>query len=113
MFYGVWAGGQPTASAVMGDVVSAARNKVTGGRGPGESTYTNLPVLPVGEALTRYYVNLDVADRPGVLASIASAFSDNGVSVRSCGRTGTETTPGSSCARIVQATRHCGRRSSS
>ncbi len=82
MFYGRGAGGQPTASAVMGDVVSAARNKVTGGRGPGESTYTNLPVLPVGEALTRYYVNLDVADRPGVLASIASAFSDNGVSIQ-------------------------------
>ena len=82
MFYGRGAGGAPTASAVMGDVVSAARNKVTGGRGPGESTYTNLPVLPVGEALTRYYVNLDVADRPGVLASIASAFSDNGVSIQ-------------------------------
>jgi homoserine dehydrogenase len=82
MFYGRGAGGPPTASAVMGDVVSAARNKVTGGRGPGESTYTNLPVLPVGEALTRYYVNLDVADRPGVLASIASAFSDNGVSIQ-------------------------------
>lgn len=82
MFYGRGAGGPPTASAVMGDLVSAARNKVTGGRGPGESTYTNLPVLPVGEALTRYYVNLDVADRPGVLASIASAFSDNGVSIQ-------------------------------
>ncbi len=82
MFYGRGAGGAPTASAVMGDVVSAARNKVTGGRGPGESTYTKLPVLPVGEALTRYYVNLDVADKPGVLASIASAFADNGVSIQ-------------------------------
>ena len=82
MFYGRGAGGAPTASAVLGDVVSAARNRVTGGRGPGESTYTNLPVLPVGEALTRYYVNLDVADRPGVLASIASAFADNGVSIQ-------------------------------
>lgn len=82
MFYGRGAGGAPTASAVLGDIVSAARNRVTGGRGPGESTYTNLPVLPVGQALTRYYVNLAVADRPGVLASIASAFADNGVSIQ-------------------------------
>jgi homoserine dehydrogenase len=82
MFYGRGAGGAPTASAVMGDVVTAARNRVSGGLGPGESTYSNLPVLPVGKALTRYYVNLAVTDRPGVLASIASAFSDNGVSIQ-------------------------------
>ena len=82
MFYGRGAGGDPTASAVMGDLVTAARNRVRGGRGPGESTYENLPVLPIGEAPTRYYVNLAVADRPGVLASIASAFSDNGVSIQ-------------------------------
>ena len=82
MFYGRGAGGAPTASAVLGDLVAAARNRVTGSVGPGESTYSGLPVLPVGDALTRYYVNLDVADRPGVLASIASAFADNGVSIQ-------------------------------
>ncbi|MBU6245630.1 MAG: homoserine dehydrogenase [Actinomycetales bacterium] len=82
MFYGRGAGGAPTASAVLGDVVTAARNRVTGSVGPGESTYANLPILPIGSALTRYYVNLDVADRPGVLASIASAFADNGVSIQ-------------------------------
>ena len=82
MFYGRGAGGAPTASAVLGDVVTAARNRVSGGLGPGESTYSNLPVLPIGAALTRYYVNLSVTDRPGVLASIASAFSDNGVSIQ-------------------------------
>ncbi len=82
MFYGRGAGGAPTASAVLGDVVAAARNRVTGSVGPGESTYANLPVLPIGEALTRYYVNLDVEDKPGVLASIASAFADNGVSIQ-------------------------------
>jgi homoserine dehydrogenase len=82
MFYGRGAGGHPTASAVLGDLVAAARNRLAGGRGPGESTYTNLPVLPIGSALTRYYVNLDVADRPGVLASIASAFADHGVSIQ-------------------------------
>lgn len=82
MFYGRGAGGRPTASAVLGDLVAAARNRLAGGRGPGESTYTNLPVLPMGAARTRYYVNLDVADKPGVLASIAAAFAENGVSIQ-------------------------------
>ncbi len=82
MFYGRGAGGAPTASAVLGDVVTAARNRVTGSVGPGESTYAALPILPIGEAQTRYYVNLDVADKPGVLAAIASAFSEHGVSIQ-------------------------------
>lgn len=82
MFYGRGAGGAPTASAVLGDVVAAARNRVSGGRAPGESTYAQLPVLPVGSALTRYYVNLDVADRPGVLAAIASVFAEEQVSIQ-------------------------------
>lgn len=82
MFYGRGAGGFPTASAVMGDLITAARNRVSGGRGPGESTHSNAPILPIGRAMTRYYVNLDVADRPGVLASIAAAFAANGVSIQ-------------------------------
>ena len=82
MFYGRGAGGAPTASAVLGDVVAAARNRVAGGRGPGESTYAELEVRSIDGALTRYYVNLDVADRPGVLAAIAQAFADNGVSIQ-------------------------------
>jgi homoserine dehydrogenase len=82
MFYGRGAGGHPTASAVLGDVVAAARNRVSGSRGPGESTYSALPVLSIGHARTEYYVNLDVADRPGVLASVATAFADNGVSIQ-------------------------------
>ncbi len=82
MFYGRGAGGDPTASAILGDVVAAARNRVLGGRGPGESTYTGLPVLGIGHSKTRYYVNLDVQDRPGVLAQISQAFADNGVSIQ-------------------------------
>jgi homoserine dehydrogenase len=82
MFYGRGAGGHPTASAVLGDVVAAARNRLSGSKGPGESTYTQLPVLPIGQAQTEYYVNLDVADKPGVLASVATAFADNGVSIQ-------------------------------
>jgi homoserine dehydrogenase len=82
MFYGRGAGGVPTASAVLGDVIVAARNRVTGSIGPARSIYSELPVLPIGAALTRFYVNLDVEDRPGVLAAIATAFADNGVSIQ-------------------------------
>ncbi len=81
MFYGAGAGGQPTASAVLGDLVAVARHRVGGGRGPGESTYADLPVLEMGEVLTRYHVRLDVADRPGVLAQVAQVFADHGVSL--------------------------------
>ncbi len=81
MFYGRGAGGDPTASAVLGDVVAVARHRVGGGRGPGESTYADLPVLPMGRALTRYHISLDVADRPGVLAQVASAFAEHDVSI--------------------------------
>jgi len=82
MFYGRGAGGAPTASAVLGDVVAVARHRRVGGSGPRQSTYADLEVRGIEEAMTRYYVNLDVADRPGVLASVASAFSDNGVSIQ-------------------------------
>jgi homoserine dehydrogenase len=81
MFYGRGAGGTPTASAVLGDVVSAARNRVLGGRGPVESSYADLPVLPASAALTRHCVRLDVVDRPGVLAQVAFAMADHGVSI--------------------------------
>ena len=82
MFYGRGAGGEPTASAVLGDLVAVARNRVSGSRGAGESAYADLAIQPIGEVLTRYHVALDVADRPGVLASVASAFADNGVSIQ-------------------------------
>jgi homoserine dehydrogenase len=81
MFYGQGAGGSPTASAVLGDVVAVARHKVVGGRGPGESTYKDLPILSMGQAVTRYYIRLDVADRPGVLAQVALAFAEHNVSI--------------------------------
>ncbi|WP_299563594.1 homoserine dehydrogenase [uncultured Mycolicibacterium sp.] len=81
MFYGQGAGGAPTASAVMGDLVMAARNRVQGGRGPRESKYAKLPVSPIGLIETRYYVNMNVADRPGVLASVAAEFAKHEVSI--------------------------------
>ncbi|MDG3012828.1 homoserine dehydrogenase [Rhodococcus sp. D2-41] len=81
MFYGQGAGGAPTASAVLGDLVSAARNRVHGGKGPDESTYAKLPIAPMGETPTRYHVNMEVADRPGVLSAVAAEFSAHGVSI--------------------------------
>jgi homoserine dehydrogenase len=81
MFYGAGAGGTPTASAVLGDIVAVARNRLAGTRGPDASTYAGLPVMPMGETLTRYHVSLDVDDRPGVLAPVAEIFARHGVSI--------------------------------
>lgn len=81
MFYGQGAGGVPTASAVLGDVMTIARHRVQGGRGPVESRYADLPVLPMAQAVTRYQVRLRVADRPGVLAQVAGAFAAHDVSI--------------------------------
>jgi homoserine dehydrogenase len=81
MFYGAGAGGPETASAVLGDVVSAARRHVIGGPGLGASTHANVPILPISSITTRYHVTLSVLDEPGVLASVAQVFSEHGVSV--------------------------------
>jgi len=88
MFYGAGAGGVETASAVLGDLVSAARRHVIGGPGLAESTHADLRVLPIGDVVTRYQVTLDVADQPGVLAEVAGVLSDHGVSVHSVEQTG-------------------------
>ncbi|MGZ4452044.1 MAG: homoserine dehydrogenase [Actinomycetes bacterium] len=82
MFYGPGAGGAPTASAVLGDLVTVARNRLNDVRGAGESTYAQLDVRPMGETLTRYHVAIDVDDRAGVLASVAQAFAAHGVSIQ-------------------------------
>jgi len=87
MFYGAGAGGTPTASAVLGDVVAVARNRLAGTRGPELSTYAELPVRPMGDTLTRYHVSLDVADKPGVLAPVAEAFASHGVSIQAVQQT--------------------------
>jgi homoserine dehydrogenase len=82
MFYGRGAGGAPTASAVLGDLVTVARNVVAGTKGAGESAYADRAVLPMGDTITRYHVSLDVADKAGVLAAVATAFADHGVSIQ-------------------------------
>ncbi|MFE3994267.1 homoserine dehydrogenase [Streptomyces goshikiensis] len=81
MFYGPGAGGSPTASAVLGDLVAVCRNKLAEATGPGESAYTQLPVSPMGDVVTRYHISLDVADKPGVLAQVATTFAEHGVSI--------------------------------
>jgi homoserine dehydrogenase len=81
MFYGRGAGGAPTASAVLGDVVAVARNRLAGVHAASESAYADLPVRPMGEALTRYHISLDVADRPGVLEAVAGVFARHEVSI--------------------------------
>ena len=81
MFYGAGAGGIETASAVLGDLVSAARRHVIGGPGVAESTNANLPILPISSVVTRYQITLSVVDQPGVLAAIATLFSEHGVSI--------------------------------
>ncbi len=81
MFMGPGAGGSPTASAVLGDVVTAARNRVRGVAGPGESSYSARPITPKGLVPSRFYVSLSVDDEPGVLAKIAAAFARQQVSI--------------------------------
>lgn len=105
MFYGQGAGGAPTASAVMGDVVMAARNRVQGGRGPRESKYAKLPIAPIGFIPTRYYVNMDVSDKPGVLSAVAAEFSKREVSIAEVRQEGMVDEEGQPCgARIVVVT---------
>lgn len=81
MFYGAGAGGKETASAVLGDLVSAAKRHLAGGPGLGDSTHADLEVLPVQAIFTRFQITLEVVDQPGVLASVAKQFADNDVSV--------------------------------
>jgi homoserine dehydrogenase len=82
MFYGPGAGGAPTASAVLGDLVTVARNRLNDVPGVGESPYAQCEVLPMGSTRTRYHVAIDVADQTGVLAQVAQVFAEHGVSLQ-------------------------------
>jgi homoserine dehydrogenase len=81
MFYGSGAGGVQTASAVLGDLVSAAKRHVAGGPGLADSVHANLSVLSIDRVQTRYQITLEVSDQPGVLARIAQTFADHDVSI--------------------------------
>lgn len=88
MFYGRGAGGAPTASAVLGDLVAIARHISFGGLGGRESDYADLPIASMQEVATRYLIRLDVADRPGVLAAVAQTFAKHGVSIQTVRQSG-------------------------
>ncbi|WP_326551937.1 homoserine dehydrogenase [Micromonospora sp. NBC_01813] len=91
MFYGRGAGGAPTASAVLGDIVAVARNRLAGVRAASESVYADLPIRPMGQAITRYHISLDVADRAGVLATVAGVFARHDVSIATVRQSGRDT----------------------
>ena len=81
MFYGRGAGGAPTSSAVLGDLVAAARDHADSRPARSRAGGEQVPVCPIEGARTRYHVRLDVADRPGVLAAVAEVFAAHGVSI--------------------------------
>jgi homoserine dehydrogenase len=80
MFYGRGAGGRPTASAALGDVIDAAAN-LRQGTSAGVPGLAQARIRPIDEVRSQYYLALDVADRPGVLQQVAAAFANHGVSI--------------------------------
>ena len=88
MFYGRGAGGAPTASAILGDVVAVARHRAGGAVGPRESDYADRAIVPIGQTNTKYLIRLNVADKSGVLAAIAQAFATENVSIQTVRQTG-------------------------
>ena len=88
MFYGRGAGGAPTASAILGDLVAVARHKVSGGLGPRESDYAERKIAKIGDTKTRYLIRLNVADKPGVLESVAHVFASHQVSIQTVRQSG-------------------------
>jgi len=88
MFYGRGAGGAPTASAILGDVVAVARHRTVGALGPRESDYADRAIVPIGQTKTKYLIRLNVADKSGVLAAIAQAFATEKVSIQTVRQTG-------------------------
>ncbi|MCX6428331.1 MAG: homoserine dehydrogenase [Actinobacteria bacterium] len=88
MFYGRGAGGAPTASAILGDVVAVARHRTGGALGPRESDYADREIVPIGQTKTKYLIRLNVADKSGVLAAIAQGFATENVSIQTVRQTG-------------------------
>lgn len=101
MFYGAGAGGKQTASAVLGDLVSAAKRHLAGGPGLASSTHANLEVLPVQATRTRFQITLRVSDQPGVLASIAGEFATQGISVETVAQTTSDDSESSAILTIM------------
>ncbi len=88
MFYGRGAGGEPTASAILGDLIAVARHKSGGSLGAGESAYADLEIAAISSVKTRYLIRLNVTDRPGVLATVAQIFASHNVSIQTVRQSG-------------------------
>ncbi len=88
MWLGQGAGGEPSATAVLGDVLDAARNKVSGRHDAPFSGDRTLELVEAGDLESAYYLSIDVVDRPGVLAEVAGVFGRHGVSIRSMEQSG-------------------------
>jgi len=88
MFYGRGAGGEPTASAILGDLIAVARHKSGGSLGAGESAYADLEIAALSSVKTRYLIRLNVTDRPGVLATVAQIFASHNVSIQTVRQSG-------------------------
>ena len=87
MFYGRGAGGAPTASAVLGDVIDAALHLTTGTHGS-LGTFSRATIRPIDETSSEYLLSMDVADRPGVLHAVTGVFASHGVSIRAAEQEG-------------------------
>jgi homoserine dehydrogenase len=88
MLYGRGAGGRPTASAVLGDLIDAARHVRGGTPAPAPSRRMPVRFRPVEDLWSAFYLSLDVLDRPGVLAQVSTVFAEHGVSIRSMEQVG-------------------------
>jgi homoserine dehydrogenase len=93
MFYGPGAGGAPTASASLGDLVSRRAQRRHRARGAGDSSYADLPGPAMGEVVTEVPVSLDVPDKAGVLAAVAQVFRHPRRLLRTVRQEGTATPP--------------------
>jgi homoserine dehydrogenase len=88
MFYGRGAGGAPTASAILGDVVAVARHIALNSVGQRETDYADRDIAPIESTKTKFLIRLEVADKAGVLASIATTFANHGVSIQTVNQSG-------------------------
>ena len=91
MLYGRGAGGGPTASAVLGDLVDAAKNLVSGAKGATIGELVDRPITPIDQTESPFYLFLEAADEPGVLSAIAGEFGRRGVSIKSMEQRGIRT----------------------
>jgi homoserine dehydrogenase len=88
MFYGRGAGGAPTASAILGDVLAVSRHIAHNSVGQRETDYADRDIAPIETTKTKFLIRLEVQDKSGVLASIAQVFATQGVSIQTVDQNG-------------------------